>query len=341
MAETKKYDLVTMGEMMLRFSPKGHDRLVMGGPLQVAAAGAEGNVAAGVASLGLKTAVVTKMPHNELGRFIQQALASYGVSDEWMVWDEDKDARLGTYYYEMGASPRKPSVVYDRLHSSVRTLTPAELPEELYRSARCFHTSGITLALGEGLRHTAIETMKRFKEAGACISFDVNFRENLWAGQDARGVFEQVLPYVDIFFCSALSAQLTFGKTGTPRQMMKRFTEEYPISVVASTERVVHSPLKHSFGSVIYDAKQDAYYEEPMYEDIDVIDRIGSGDSYVAGALYGLLKHDKCRRALEYGNAFSVLKCTTPGDMPSADLALTDRVIASHRKGTAGSELDR
>ena len=183
--------------------------------------------------------------------------------------------------------------------------------------------------------------IRRFKEAGALISFDVNFRANLWSGQEARECIERILPYVDIFFCSEDTARLTFGKTGTAREMMKSFTEEYPISIVASTQRIVHSPKRHTFGSVIYDAREDKFYEEEPYRDIEVVDRIGSGDAYISGVLYGLLAHNgDCRRALEYGNAYSSMKNTIPGDLPSCNLEETDRVIRQH-KSTDGLEMIR
>ena len=128
--------------------------------------------------------------------------------------------------------------------------------------------------------------IKRFKAQGAIISFDVNFRGNLWTGAEAKECIESILPYVDIFFCSEDTARLTFLKEGDAKSIMKSFTEEYPISIVASTQRIVHSPKRHTFGSIIYSAKDDTYYEEAPYTDIEVVDRIGSGDAYISGVLY-------------------------------------------------------
>ena len=134
---------------------------------------------------------------------------------------------------------------------------------------------------------------------------------------------------------------MTFGKVGDVREIMKSFTRDYPISIVATTQRTVHSPKRHTFGSVLYHAGDDSYYEEEPYRDIDVVDRIGSGDAYISGVLYGLLAHNgDCRRALEYGNAYSAIKNTIPGDLPSCNLQETDRVIAQHQ-GKSGSEMNR
>ena len=150
---------------------------------------------------------------------------------------------------------------------------------------------------------------------------------------------ESILPYVDIFFCSADTARLTFGKTGTIEEIQKSFCEEYPISVVASTERTVITPKKHDFTSIIYSAKEDRYYSESPYNSIDVVDRIGSGDAYVSGALYGYLRHHDCQKMLEYGNAMAAIKHSVIGDMVFTDLEEIDGIIAQH-KDTSGFQLE-
>ena len=337
----KKFDLLSMGEILLRLSPLPNEKLARGELLEKRIGGAELNVAAGVAMLGLRTGFISKIPDNKIGDFANNTLHYYGISGDYLLRDTNKDARLGIYYYEGAAAPGKPAVVYDRRHSSALSLTSDELPGEIYRSTRAFHTTGITLALGGAIRETAVDAIRRFKEAGALVSFDVNFRANLWSEEEARESVNRILPYVDVFFCSETTARLTFGKKGGLRDIMKSFTEDYPISVVASTERIVHSPKCHTFGSVIYDAKQDAFYEEEPYRNIEIVDRIGSGDAYIAGVLYGLLGHNgDCRKALAYGNAYSAMKNTVPGDLPFCTRKEIDRIIARHHDGD-GAEMDR
>lgn len=147
---------------------------------------------------------------------------------------------------------------------------------------------------------------------------------------------------MDIFFCSEDTARLTFGKEGDVKTMMKSFTRDYPVSVVASTQRTVHSPKVHSFTSVIYDAKEDTYYEEKPYKNIEVVDRIGSGDAYVSGVLYGLLSEGgNCGKALQYGNASSAAKNTIPGDMPSLNLDEINDIIEDHGNVGYQSEMKR
>lgn len=342
MKEKRTFDLLTLGQLLLRLSPPDNERLVRGNTFVKQVGGAELNVAVGVALLGLHTGIISKLPSHDVGSFMKSKIRSYGVSDDFFLYDSSPSARVGIYYYENGAYPRKPKVIYDRSNSSFYSLSIDEIPEEAYSASRCFHTTGITLALSQSLRDTTIEMMKRFKEAGTLVSFDVNFRGNLWTGEEARECIEKILPYVDIFFCSEDTARLTFKKTGTAKEMMKSFTEEYPISIVASTQRVVHSPKRHTFGSVMYDAKKQEYYEEEPYRDIDVVDRIGSGDAYISGALYGLLTSDfDCAKAIRYGNATSAVKNTIPGDLPSSNLEEIETIIKAHNQTGHQSEMAR
>lgn len=340
--EKKTFDLLAMGELLLRLSPPNNERITRGDVFEKHIGGAELNVAAGVSLLGLHTGMISRIPDTEIGEFAKNKIRYLGVSDDYLVWDKSEEARLGVYYYESATYPRKPQVVYDRKHTSVTRVRIEEFPEEMFASARCFHISGITLALSEECRACAVEMIKRFKAAGALISFDVNFRLNLWSGAEAKACIEQILPYVDIFFCSEDTARLTFLKEGDLHEIMRGFTEEYPISVVAATQRTVHSPKQHSFGSVIYEAKTDTFYEEKPYEKIDVVDRIGSGDAYCGGMLYGLLSSDMdCKKALAFGNACSAVKNTIPGDLPSSDLEEIEYIIRDHNATGKQMEMNR
>ena len=340
--EKRSFDLLSLGEILLRLSPPGNERIVSGPTFQKQVGGAELNVVSGASLLGLRTGIISKLPANSLGTYAKNQVRFCGVSDDYLIYDHSKEARLGIYFYESGAFPRKPAVVYDRRAASFVSLTPDELPESIYESTRCFHTSGITLALSENSRKTGIELIKRFKEHGALISFDVNFRGNLWSGPEAKACIEQILPYVDIFFCSEDTAKLTFLVEGDIYTIMKGFAQKYNLKVMASTQRIVHSPKVHSFGSVFYNAAEEKFYEEEPYRNIEVVDRIGSGDAYISGALYGLLSSDfDCRRALEYGNACSSVKNTIPGDLPSCDYQEITQIIKNHHAEGFQSEMDR
>ncbi len=341
MTEPRAFDLLTMGEIMLRLSPPNNERITRGDVLEKRAGGSELNVASGVSLLGLRSGIITKLPDNPVGMFIRNWVRYCDVSDDYIVFDRDPDARLGIYYYENGAHPRKPRVVYDRKNSSMTRFSPDEIPDTVYASTRMFHTSGITLALSESNRRAAIEMIRRFKQAGAQISLDVNYRANLWSESDAYATLQTVLPMVDVLFVSEETSRRMFRKTGTRDAIMRSYCTEYGVSVVAATDRVVINPHKHDFGSTIYDAESDRFFTEPPYRGIEVVDRIGSGDAYVSGVLFGLLRYGDLQQALEFGDAASSLKDTIPGDLPSSDFAEVQRVIRDHQSTGPQSELVR
>ncbi|MEG0648439.1 MAG: sugar kinase [Oscillospiraceae bacterium] len=337
----KAFDLITLGEIMLRLSTPSNERLQRGDIFEKRAGGSELNVASGVSLLGLRTGVISKLPDNAMGTYIKNRIRFVGVSDDYLIYDKSDDARLGIYYYENGAAPRKPSIVYDRKGASINRISLDELPSDVYESTRCFHTSGITLALSPQLRTTAIELMRRFKQSGAMLSFDVNYRANLWSEQDALCAIKEILPLIDVLFVSEETSRRMFAKEGELCDIMQSYCTEYGIKLVATTQRIVKSPRKHSFGSVIYDSADGKFYKENPYEDIDVVDRIGSGDAYVAGVLFGLLKYGETQKALEFGNATAAVKNTIPGDLPSSDYKEISAIIASHTAKGPVDELNR
>ena len=217
----------------------------------------------------------------------------------------------------------------------------SEIPEDIYHSARMFHTSGISLALCQNMQNVAVELIRRFKSAGATISFDVNYRANLWGEEEARKTIEEILPLVDVLFISEETSRRMFKKTGDLKDIMKSYATDYGVKIVATTQRTVISPRKHNFTSIVYDARSDKFYTEAPYNDIDVIDRIGSGDAYVAGVLFGLLKYGDPEKAMQFGNATSSVKNTVPGDLPSSDFKEIDRIIREHHSTGPVSEMNR
>ncbi|OOB78924.1 MAG: sugar kinase [Epulopiscium sp. Nuni2H_MBin001] len=328
----KKFDLLSLGEILLRLSPPRNERMSRGSEFDKKVGGAELNVVSGVAQLGLRTGMISKVPAHDMGQFAKNRIRFVGVSDDLLLYDEGKDARLGIYYYENGAYPRKPKICYDRQNTSMLQIQADEWPDEMYSLTKCFHTTGITLALSQNCRRAAIDMIKRFKEQGTLISFDVNFRSNLWTGDEARDCIVEILPYVDVFFCSEDTARLTFNKTGDITNILKSFADEYDIGVIAATQRIVHTPKIHTFGSLMYEKSSGNFYREEPYRNIDVVDRIGSGDAYISGALYGLLKYDMdCEKALEFGDACGAIKNTIPGDMQASTSEEVEAIIASHK----------
>lgn len=337
----KQFDIIGLGEAMLRLSPSGPGRLSQSGALDKFAGGSEMNVVAGAAQLGRSTALVTKLPDNPLGRFLQSGLRACGISDRWMIFDPSPEKRVGIYFYEYGAHPRKPAVTYDRRGSSFSSLASDEVDEGIFTQTCVFHTSGITLALGEKPRETALRMIRLFKQGGALVSFDVNYRANLWDEDTARETIRSVLPFIDLLFVSEETSRRMMARTGTLEEMMRGYCEEFGVKLVASTSRTVQSPKCHSFNSTIYCHEERRAYTGRAYENIDVVDRIGSGDAYVAGVLSGLLLSGSVQTALDYGNAMSALKNTVAGDLPATHLEEIQRMVKQHSTRRDAGEMDR
>lgn len=337
----KQFDAVTLGEVMLRLTPLGKERLCRAPVLDSRPGGSELNVAAGMSALGLQTAFATKLPVNAIRDYVVNQMRLLGVDDCYVIDDHSDEARVGTYYMENGATPRKPSVVYDRKHSSVTRFKAEDLPEEIYKNARLFHTSGITLALSDDVCKEATAVLKKFKENGALVSFDVNYRANLWGEEKAKASIEAVLPYIDFLFISEESCRRMFGRTGELSDILKGFAETYSLKLVGTTQRTVNSPSNHDFTSLLYDAEGDAFYTEAPYRNIEVVDRIGSGDAFVSGVLYAVLAGLPMQQAVEYGNAMAAMKVTVAGDFPCTSLREIDATIAAHHSSGPQSEMNR
>lgn len=327
-----EFDLIGLGEIMMRLSPPDKALISQSDVFEKNVGGSELNVVSGAAMLGgIRSGIITKIPDNKLGQYILGGIKRGNVSSDYVVTDRSKDARLGIYYYENGAYPRKSSVVYDRAKSSACSLDISEIPEGIYEKTRMFHISSISLALSEKIRETSLEVIRRMKEHGAAVSFDVNYRAALWSEEEAREVIEKIFPMVDVLFVSEETSRRMLRRTGTLEEIQKGFADDYGLKIVATTKREVISPTKHNFTSVIY--SDGKYYTEKPYMNIDVIDRIGSGDAYVAGVLYGILKGKSPGEILSYGNALSAVKDTVPGDMSVCTAGELESVISSH-KGT-------
>lgn len=336
-AISKKYGVVSLGEILLRLSPEGSERIAYSEIFEKRIGGSELNVAAGVSMLGLPSAIICALPKNEIGKYAARTLRYAGVGDEYISYDSSPEARLGIYYAERGAYPRQTAVVYDRAATSFDRFSADSVPAEAFSQANIFHTGGITLAKTESTRAAAKILMEKFKAAGALISFDVNYRATLWSEDEARAALYEILPLVDILFVSDETLRRMLRRTGTLESIQASLSKEFPsLSLIASTKRRAISPRLHNFSSLIYSARDKTYHEEPPYMNIEVVDRIGSGDAFVAGALYALLKFGSPSEAVRYGNAMAALKNTTLGDMPECDVTDVLRTVRVHSESNPG-----
>lgn len=337
--ENTKFDLVGMGEVMLRLSPPGKEKISQSETFEKNAGGSELNVVSGAAMLGLRSAIITKIPKSKMGHFIRNKIRYGNVSDDYIVYDNSDEKRLGIYYYESGVYPRKSSCIYDRARASVNSLTLDEIDPAVYGSTKIFHISSITLALSPELREVSLEVIKKFKEAGALISFDVNYRAALWSEEEAKPVIEGIFPLVDMLFVSEETSRRMLRRSGTLEDIMMGYARDYGCRLVATTRREVVSPTRHNFNSKMF--FEGRFYEDLPYKEIEVVDRIGSGDAYLAGVLYGLVKNRDINRALEVGNALSAVKNTVAGDMSASSIDEIRAVIKSHKATGPQDEMVR
>ncbi|HEU4368898.1 MAG TPA: sugar kinase [Methylomirabilota bacterium] len=297
------HDLVAVGEVMLRLSVPVPARIETARQLDVQVGGAEANVAAACARLGLRTAWVSALPANAWGERIRRELTGHGV-DCAPVRMVDH-ARVGVYFLEFGAPPRPIRVLYDRRDSAFARLTPEAIDWAPVRQARLVHVSGITPALGPGPRRI-VETV--FREAAA-VSFDLNYRATLWSPAEARAFTESVLPAARHVFMGEAEARTVFGLDGPVESMIEALVRLAPKATVAM--------LQGQAGSTVLDAGR--LWRPSRTHTVQVVDPVGAGDAYVAGFLWATLSGRGPQEAVDAGAAVAALKCSTWGDVALID----------------------
>ncbi|MGA2666132.1 MAG: sugar kinase [Nitrososphaerales archaeon] len=318
---TGRLDVVTLGEAMVRLSPPHHQRLEQATSLDVVIGGAELSVAVGVARLGLRSSWVTKLPRNPLGRRIVNQAREQGVDVSRVVWTDE--GRAGLYFLESGAAPRPSSVLYDRKGSAASTMAPGEVDWRFLKGVRVLHTTGITPALSESCRETTVEAIRAAKRAGCRVCFDVNYRSKLWSPKEAEAALTPIVKMADVLIAS--DAAVIWGVEGEPEDVLRELKKRFGVPVVAMTVREDVGVLRTRSTSLAIAEKR---YSGSKSYDIEVVDRLGSGDSFAAGLIYGYLLGD-LQKALDYGDAMAAYKATVPGDVNYATKEEIDRLVAS------------
>lgn len=305
----KRYDVVCWGDAALRLTPPNFERLEQATMLEMSVGGSELSCSVGAARLGLRSAWFGKLPDNPLGRKVVTLTRAHGVDMSHVVWVPN--SRLGIYYVEMGASPRASEVVYDRQGCASTTMAPEDWDlEGILGDTRVLHSSGITPALGPNCQRTMEVILRLAKELGVVNSFDFNFRFRLWSAEEARAYLSKVFPYLDILITTSDDLELVFGLQGTPAENAEWIKKEFGIGIVAVTIRGAPTVLRGTWSSI---ALADRLYRGRVTE-LELIDRVGSGDAYAAGFLYGYLVEKDLQRAVEIGDAMSFLKHSIPKD---------------------------
>jgi len=317
-------DVVTFGETMIRLSPPSFQRLEQTTALELSVGGSEFTVAAGVSRLGLRAAWVSRLPANPLGWMVRNKAREFGVDTSHIVWS--KTDRMGLYFVEYGASPRASSVLYDRAHSAMSQIRPGEIDwTPVLHGARLFHVSGITPALSDDAAAVTAEGLFAAKTAGALVSYDLNYREKLWSRDRARQVQTPFMEQVDILITTEEDTERVFGiQASDYRDVARELQARFGFKVVTITLRETPSVWRNHWEAFAY--ANGAVYGDAGY-DVEVVDRVGAGDNYTAGFLYGYLTQD-VEYAVRLGCAFSALKHTTWGDLNWATRDEAEKLMA-------------
>ena len=333
--------IVTLGEIMLRLSPKGNYRFVQSDSFQVIPGGGEANVAVSLANYGHASYFVSKLPAHEIGQIAVNGLRRYGVNTDYIVRGGD---RVGLYYAETGASMRPSKVIYDRANSAIAEADPSDFNfDEIMEGADWFHWSGITPAISDKaaeLTRLACEAAKRHH---VTVSVDLNFRKKLWTSEKAIAVMRPLMKYVDVCIGNEEDAQLCLGfkpdadveggKTdaegyyGIFKGMMKEFGFKYVVSTLRESFSATHNGWK----ALIYDGKE--FYQSKHYDINPIIDRVGGGDSFSGGLIPGMLTYKDQAMALEFAVAASALKHTIPGDFNVVSASEVESLAGGNANG--------
>jgi len=305
------YDVVTFGEAMVRLSPPHFQRLEQTRSLDLNVGGAELNVAVGVTRLGMKSAWVSKLPKNGLGFLIRDQAQEFGVDCSHIVWSDH--GRAGLYFLEFGASPRASSVLYDRSGSAISMIKRGEVDWiKILTGSKHLHVSGITPALSPSAAEVTAEALKAAKKAGCTVSYDLNYRKKLWTPADAKKIQEPLMSDVDIFITTEEDTHVVFGiKERDYEAAAQKLAQIFEFKIVAITLREDLSVWRNNWTAIAY--QDGKIFKDRKYE-VEIVDRVGAGDSFTAGFLYGWLKEKDVQRGVQYGNAFAALKHTFPGD---------------------------
>lgn len=315
-------NILTVGEIMLRLQPEGYKRIIQADKFDVCFGGAEANVAVSMATFGIKTTFFSKVPDNLIGEATLKSLKSFGVDVKNVIKGGD---RLGIYFCEKGASQRASVVLYDRKHSSFAEMDSKEVDfEKILLDVSWLHFTGITPALSEKAEAFTALLLKQAKERGITISCDLNYRKKLWSKEKAREVMTPLMQYVDLLISNEEDCKDVFGIEAKGSSIEKgqlskdgyttlanELIKKFAFKAVAFSLRESISASINGWSGILCN-KEGAYISR-KYE-INIVDRIGGGDSFASGIIYGLIKDMEPQKIIDFAVAASALKQTIEGD---------------------------
>ena len=331
----------TLGELMLRLSTPGYSRFVQAKSFDVNYGGGEANVALALCNLGEEAMFISKFPQNEIGDAARNSLREYGVDTTGILRGGE---RLGIYYLETGDSVRPSKVIYDRAHSSISEAKASEFNfKKLFKGVQWFHMTGITPALGKSAQILTAKALKTAHEMGITVSFDLNFRSKLWTKEEAQACLIPLMEYVDYVIGNEEDAEacLGFKATGSDinsgkidadgyAPMLQEMCEKFHFKGAAASLRESHSANDNGWSGALF--TNGKFYKSRHYE-LRIVDRVGGGDSFAAGLIYGLSHYDDPEKAINCAVAHSALKHTIPGDYNHVSLKEVEALMGGNASG--------
>jgi len=334
---------VCFGEIMLRLSPPGFERLLQSPVLHASFGGGEANVAVSLAHFGLESHYVTRLPANAIGDAAVRSLRAEGVRVDHI---QRGGSRVGLYFAETGASQRPSTVTYDRMHSAVSEMAPGTVAwADVLAGASWFHCTGITPALGTSAAACTREALEAARRRGVGVSLDLNYRRTLWSEHDAQETMRPLVPLVDLVVANEEDLQSVLGvrvagadvTTGTIdvdayRDAATHVSATYAVPRVAITLRESVSASDNGWSAVLYDAASKAFHRSQRYV-VRLVDRIGGGDSFAAGLIYGRVQGWDDAASLRFAVAASALKQSIPGDFNRVSVAEIEHLARGDASG--------
>jgi 2-dehydro-3-deoxygluconokinase len=323
-------DIITFGEAMLRLS-SGVKRLEDSSSLDLSAGGAEFNVAVNLSRLGFKTAWVSRLVDNWTGKFLQNKCREHGVCTDHVLWssfDGVGQERNGFYHLENGVGPRAAAVTYDRGHTAISNIKKGQVDwADVFKGAKWFHVSGITPALSASTAEVTIEALEVAFNAGLTTSFDLNFRGKLWTTQEAQKTIKQCMPFIKVLIGNEEDFEKCLGLAvagsddnysaldpESYKAVARKAIETYPnVTHVGTTLRVAKTGLLNDWRTLLFDGKE--FYLSRVFENLEMVDRVGGGDSFSSGLIASLIEGKAPQESNEFAAAYSALAHTFPGDI--------------------------
>lgn len=332
--------VVTFGEIMLRLSTPGYQRFIQAQQFEVHFGGGEANVAVSLAQFGVPSVYVTRLPQNELGDAALNSLRQFGVDTAHI---ERGGERIGLYFLETGASQRASKIIYDRKGSALAEASPHMFAwDEVFAGAGFFHITGITPALSPTAAETVLAAVQAARRSSVIVSLDLNYRSTLWSPGEAGRVLAPIAELADVLIANEEHLQLLFGIEGTGadeeerlRTVGERTMRRFPaLRMATMTWRDGGTSTDNAFGATLWDG--ESLFRSRRYN-IRIVDRVGGGDSFSAGLIYGLASGRSVPATLEFAAAAACLKHTIPGDFNFCSVAEVDALL----RGGAGGRVQR